>query len=159
MRKNMLCAIGVTVLIFALTGCGTTSEQTREETSGGGSMTAQESQPEQTAVTDGASDSTGDQGTQGSEQMTTAQPKADDGAAEGGSSAEKDMISEDEAKELVVSKVSGTPKKEEVHLKLDVDDGRKVYEGSVVHQEIKYEFEIDAQSGEILEWEEDSIYD
>jgi len=33
------------------------------------------------------------------------------------------------------------------------------YEIKIVYNEIKYEFDIDASTGKILEWESESIYD
>lgn len=41
----------------------------------------------------------------------------------------------------------------------DVDDGKDIYEGSIVYNEREYEFEIDAVSGDVLEWDSESIYD
>ena len=41
----------------------------------------------------------------------------------------------------------------------DYDDGRLVYEGSFLSGTTEYEFEIDADSGNILEWDQESIFD
>ena len=49
----------------------------------------------------------------------------------------------------------GTWKKE----KTDRDDGRMTYELEFVSGEMEYDFEIDAESGSILEFEKESIYD
>ena len=38
-------------------------------------------------------------------------------------------------------------------------DGRMKYEIKIVYNAIKYEFDIDAATGKILEWESESIYD
>ncbi len=67
-------------------------------------------------------------------------------------------ISEEEAKTIALNKVSGAGEGD-ISIHLNNDDGKAVYEGSIVYNEIKYEFEIDAGSGDILEWEEESVYD
>lgn len=41
----------------------------------------------------------------------------------------------------------------------DYDDGRLVYEGFFLSGTTEYEFEIDADSGNILEWDQESIFD
>lgn len=45
----------------------------------------------------------------------------------------------------------------QVHKKYD--DGRLIYEGEFFHNQMEYEFEIDAISGSILDWDVESIYD
>lgn len=47
----------------------------------------------------------------------------------------------------------------DIRLQLDRDDGKLLYEGKIVYQGMEYEFEIDAYSGAILEWDADSIFD
>lgn len=41
----------------------------------------------------------------------------------------------------------------------DYDDGRLVYEGKFFSGDMEYEFEIDANTGRILDWDVESIYD
>lgn len=62
-------------------------------------------------------------------------------------------ISESKAKQIVEDRagVSGTFRE----FKLDYDDGRAVYEGEMRADRMEYEFEIDAVSGAILEWDAD----
>jgi len=43
------------------------------------------------------------------------------------------------------------------YIKLEQDDGRQVFEGEIIADTYEYEFEIDAQSGKILEWEKDRL--
>lgn len=74
------------------------------------------------------------------------------------SSSSKVSISEDDAKKIALKKVSGATE-QDIRIHLDNDDGKMIYEGSIVYKEREYEFEIDANSGNILEWEEESIYD
>ena len=44
-------------------------------------------------------------------------------------------------------------------IKLDKDDGRAVYEGKAWLNGWEYEFEIDAVSGEILDWDSEPMDD
>ena len=71
-----------------------------------------------------------------------------------GSSTDSVKLSKEEAKKLVLKKV---PKASEndIRIHLDYDDGMAVYEGSLVHDGIEYDFEIDANTGSILEWEQE----
>ncbi len=65
-------------------------------------------------------------------------------------------ISEDEARKIALNEVSGAGEND-IRIHQDKDDGRTIYEGTIVYKERKYEFEIDANSGKILEWEEESL--
>ena len=40
-------------------------------------------------------------------------------------------------------------------MKLDYDDGYYRYEGDIIYQQREYDFEIDANTGNILEWSEE----
>ena len=42
-----------------------------------------------------------------------------------------------------------------LRIELDRDDGRYKYEGEIIYNNIEYDFEIDANSGTILEWSEE----
>lgn len=44
-------------------------------------------------------------------------------------------------------------------VKPDYDDGRLIYEGEFIYNNMEYEFEIDAATGMILDWEVESIFD
>lgn len=65
-----------------------------------------------------------------------------------------EVISEGEAKKIALAKVPEAAE-EDVRLHLDWDDGRQIYEGSIYLNGVEYEFEIDAATGTVLEWEED----
>ena len=62
------------------------------------------------------------------------------------------MISEAQAKQAVLDRVPQALA-EHIFIELDEDDGRFEYEGSLIYNNIKYEFKIDAYSGGIIEWE------
>lgn len=74
-------------------------------------------------------------------------------ASTASSSSSGSYIGTEKAKSIVTSRagVSGTFRE----LKLDWDDGRAVYEGEMRSGRTEYEFEIDAVSGAILDWDMD----
>ena len=67
-------------------------------------------------------------------------------------------ISEDEARATVVARVSGASASD-VRLYLERDDGRLVYEGELIYNGTEYEFQIDAATGDVLDWESESVRD
>lgn len=67
-------------------------------------------------------------------------------------------IGEDAARSIALAKVTGATESD-IRLHLDYDDGVSVYEGSIVYNAMKYEFEIDAVSGNVIEWDVESVYD
>ena len=68
-------------------------------------------------------------------------------------------ISEEEAKNVALSQVPGAEESHIVKFRTDYDDGRLEYEGTIIFEEMEYEFEIDGYSGAIREWDAESIYD
>ena len=70
------------------------------------------------------------------------------------------QISEAEAKKIALDR-AGIAESQASHLSVrqERDDGRTVYEGKFFYNGMEYEFEIDAQTGTILEWDAESIYD
>lgn len=71
----------------------------------------------------------------------------------------ENQISEQEAKEIALERVPGAVIEDIWEFKLDYDDGRTEYDGKIYFQKNEYEFEIDAHTGEILNWEAESIRD
>ena len=67
-------------------------------------------------------------------------------------------ISEADAKKIALEKVPGATDSN-LRIKTDYDDGIMKYEVKIVYNEMKYEFDIDAATGTILEWESESVYD
>lgn len=71
--------------------------------------------------------------------------------------AQEGVISMEEAANLALAKVPGATS-ENIRIKLDWDDGRQFYEGDIYYNQKEYEFEMDAATGDFLEWSEESIY-
>lgn len=69
-----------------------------------------------------------------------------------------DYLSEQEVRGIALAKVPGATDSD-ISLHLDEDDGRLRYEGRIVYQGMEYEFEIDAYSGAIREWDAESVFD
>lgn len=63
-------------------------------------------------------------------------------------------ISLEKAKKLALDRVSGAAEND-LHIKLDYDDGHYIYEGEILYGQKEYEFEIDAETGTFLEWSEE----
>lgn len=68
-------------------------------------------------------------------------------------------ISEATAKQTALSRVPGATAANIYKFKLDFDDGRWEYEGEIRYGTMEYDFTIDANTGAILEWDAESIYD
>lgn len=67
--------------------------------------------------------------------------------------ADSSLISREKAISLALAKVPGATAAHIYTLELERDDGRVKYEGTILYQGWEYEFEIDAYSGAILEWD------
>lgn len=61
-------------------------------------------------------------------------------------------LTEAKAKKIVLAKVKGAAEAN-LRIKRDLDDGRPVYEGELIHDNKKYEFEIDGNTGDVFEWD------
>lgn len=66
----------------------------------------------------------------------------------------EDQISLADASKLVLARVPGATAKD-LKIELDYDDGKYLYEGDIVYDGKEYEFEIDAVTGNFLEWSEE----
>lgn len=63
-------------------------------------------------------------------------------------------ISREEAIDIALAKVSGATESD-IRIELDHDDGRYKYEGDIIYERVEYDFTIDANSGDVLEWSEE----
>lgn len=66
-------------------------------------------------------------------------------------------VSEADAKQTALTRVSGATEKDIYEWKLDYDDGRPEYEGKIIYGGTEYEFTIDATSGTITEWDAETL--
>ena len=69
------------------------------------------------------------------------------------------IISEDDAKAKVLERIAGATEENIKKFHLEKEDGRMVYEGTVIFEQKEYEFEVDATSGAIVGWDEESVFD
>ena len=65
-----------------------------------------------------------------------------------------DIISIEEAAGIALERVPGATESD-IRIRAERDDGRRIYEGSIWYDRTEYEFEIDAVSGRIIEWDRD----
>ena len=63
-------------------------------------------------------------------------------------------ISAEQAMQIALDRVPGATSND-IRMKLDYDDGYYRYEGDIIYQQREYDFEIDANTGNILEWSEE----
>lgn len=66
-------------------------------------------------------------------------------------------VSEGDAKQTALGRVSGATQKDICEWKFDYDDGRPEYEGKIIYGGTEYDFTIDASSGAVIEWEAESV--
>ena len=77
-----------------------------------------------------------------------------------GTEKENEKISMEQAKETALKQAGADISKVSFFkIKEDRDDGRFVYEGEFVYNDMEYEFEIDSRNGSITDWDVESIYD
>ena len=65
-------------------------------------------------------------------------------------------VSLEEATKIALDKVPGATE-QDIRINLEQDDGRQKYEGDIIYEQKEYDFEIDANSGEVLEWNEERL--
>lgn len=63
-------------------------------------------------------------------------------------------VSEADARQAALERVPGATDAD-IRMELEFDDGYYIYEGDIIYQQVEYEFEIDAQTGNFLKWSED----
>ena len=66
-------------------------------------------------------------------------------------------VSEADAKQTALGRVSGATQKDICEWKFDYDDGRPEYEGKIIYGGTEYDFTIDASNGSVVEWEAESV--
>lgn len=68
-------------------------------------------------------------------------------------------LSEEAAKNIALQEIPGAAEEHIRLFKQSNDDGIRTYEGTIIYEDNKYDFEIDANDGTILEWDMEPIYD
>ena len=66
-------------------------------------------------------------------------------------------VSEADAKQTALGRVSGATQKDIYEWQFDYDDGRPEYEGKIIYGGTEYDFTIDASSGTVIEWETETV--
>ena len=110
---------------------------------------ASQDDTDQTAASDQAADQNTTAGN-GTNQSQTGQNQNNTGSGSSSGVA----VSQDEAVQIALDRVSGATA-QDVRIELDRDDGRSKYEGEIIYNNMEYDFEIDANSGTILELSEE----
>lgn len=68
------------------------------------------------------------------------------------------VLSREKALEIVLARVEGAGE-ENVRMELEKDDGYWKYEGEILYNQREYEFELNGETGEVLEWSEEGMDD
>lgn len=134
MKLKTVKIIGAVTLALLLAGCGSGTEEAPPTDNS--AVQSEETVPAQEEAAASVSEE---------------ESSADQGASDA-------AISEEQAKKTALEKVPGAGDND-IKIHLDKDDGKTVYEGSIIYKDREYEFEIDAESGKILDWEEESVHD
>ena len=66
-------------------------------------------------------------------------------------------LSEEDAKQIALAKVPGATAQDIRDFHTDYDHSKLKYEGEIYYENIEYDFEIDANTGEILEWDVEPV--
>lgn len=72
-------------------------------------------------------------------------------------SGEGNEITEEAAKKLALDRVPGASDGDIREFKTDREDGRVEYEGKIIYDGMEYEFEIGADSGAFIDWEQEPV--
>lgn len=80
-------------------------------------------------------------------------------ACNSNNNANKTTLSEDAAKNIALQEVPGATKEHIRIFRQSKDDNIRIYEGTILYEDHKYDFEIDANDGTILEWDMEPVYD
>lgn len=96
----------------------------------------------------------GNSGQDSSQGQTGTQSQAGNQGNTNSGSAPGVALNADEAIQIALNRVPGATA-QDVRIELDRDDGRYKYEGEIIYNNIEYDFEIDANTGTILEWSEE----
>lgn len=161
-KKYLIILVGFILTFALLTGCGMTRTVQRAQTSDDSSTQREE---ELQAEIDALQKEIDDlKGSQGSQDQQNTDPADDGQAADSGNGTQSSSgntgstsgvaVTLEEAQNIALERVPGASA-QNISIELDEDDGWYIYEGDIVYDGMEYEFEIDANTGNILKWEEE----
>lgn len=161
-KKYLIILVGFILTFALLTGCGMTRTVQRTQTSDDSSTQREE---ELQAEIDALQKEIDDlKGSQGSQDQQNTDPADDGQAADSGNGTQSSSgntgstsgvaVTLEEAQNIALERVPGASA-QNISIELDEDDGWYIYEGDIVYDGMEYEFEIDANAGNILKWEEE----
>ena len=161
-KKYLIILVGFILTFALLTGCGMTRTVQRTQTSDDSSTQREE---ELQAEIDALQKEINDlKGSQGSQDQQNTDPADDGQAADSGNGTQSSSgntgstsgvaVTLEEAQNIALERVPGASA-QNISIELDEDDGWYIYEGDIVYDGMEYEFEIDANTGNILKWEEE----
>lgn len=161
-KKYLIILVGFILTFALLTGCGMTCTVQRTQTSDDSSTQREE---ELQAEIDALQKEIDDlKGSQGSQDQQNTDPADDGQAADSGNGTQSSSgntgstsgvaVTLEEAQNIALERVPGASA-QNISIELDEDDGWYIYEGDIVYDGMEYEFEIDANTGNILKWEEE----
>ncbi len=70
--------------------------------------------------------------------------------------APSNIISKEEAKKIALAKVTGATDSH-IRIHLEKENGKYVYEGTIQYNNKEYDFVIDAQTGNVLDWDVEAV--
>lgn len=150
MKKKTMAVVLAVVAIGLLNGCQSSGGSTANSGNAGneGSIINQEN-----AGDEGSAINQGDAGN-ANNANDIGKDKADStGKAQNSTDA---AVSKEEAIKKALDKVKGATESD-VKIRIEQEDGRNVYDGEIIYNQKEYDFEIDAETGEILEWSEENM--
>ena len=161
-KKYLIILVGFILTFALLTGCGMTRTVQRTQTSDDSSTQREE---ELQAEIDALQKEIDDlKGSQGSQDQQNTDPADDGQAADSGNGTQSSSgntgstsgvaVTLEEAQNIALERVPGASA-QNISIELDEDDSWYIYEGDIVYDGMEYEFEIDANTGNILKWEEE----
>ena len=161
-KKYLIILVGFILTFALLTGCGMTRTVQRTQTSDDSSTQREE---ELQAEIDALQKEIDDlKGSQGSQDQQNTDPADDGQAADSGNGTQSSSgntgstsgvaVTLEEAQNIALERVPGASA-QNISIELDEDDGWYIYEGDIVYDGMEYDFEIDANTGNILKWEEE----
>ena len=161
-KKYLIILVGFILTFALLTGCGMTRTVQRTQTFDDSSTQREE---ELQAEIDALQKEIDDlKGSQGSQDQQNTDPADDGQAADSGNGTQSSSgntgstsgvaVTLEEAQNIALERVPGASA-QNISIELDEDDGWYIYEGDIVYDGMEYEFEIDANTGNILKWEEE----